>query len=90
MFTTATLTISGFHTDLRLTGDNWQPGDAHERINVLGNGDDYTRKTAAAYFRAGADTELTRRGYARVGDWQYEAGRDVHVTTVGPTADRVG
>lgn len=37
-WTTATLTIGGFTTDVTLTGDNWQRGEPFTRLNVLGDG----------------------------------------------------
>lgn len=81
MFTTATLSIGGFYTDLKLTADD---GTSFERINVLGDGgDDWHDRDNAPYFRRGADQELAARGYARAGDWTYDARRDVHVAAVG-------
>jgi hypothetical protein len=79
MFTTATLVIGAFKTDLALTPTDWRPGQDRERINVLGDGWD---KDATAYFRRAADGEMTRRGYTRTGDWAYNADKDVHVAAI--------
>lgn len=87
MFTTAALSIGGFYTDLKLTADDTPA----ERINVLGDGgNDWHDRDNTPYFKRGADTLLAERGYARVGDWQYDASRDVHTATVAPSAGRVG
>ncbi|MDG4792112.1 hypothetical protein O7626_40570 [Micromonospora sp. WMMD1102] len=83
MFTTATLSIGGFYTDLKLTGDNHQPGAPAERINVLGDGaDDWRDRDNSPYFKRGADRELTARGWRRVGGWVYDAPRDVYVAPI--------
>lgn len=85
MFTTATLTISNFTTDLALTGDGGQPRD---RINVIGDkGDDYWARDVAPYFRRNADLLLTERGYTRTGGWAYDAGRDRHVAPIDRIPD---
>jgi hypothetical protein len=81
MFTTATLVIGAFKTDLALTPTDWRPGQNRERINVLGDGDGWD-KDATAYFRRAADAELARRGYTRTGDWTYNADKDTHVAAI--------
>lgn len=83
-FTTATLTIESFYTDLKLTGDGWRPGEPCERINVTGDGDGWA-DDHVAYLRRTADAELARAGYERVTDWQHRS-HDVHTATIRPTA----
>jgi hypothetical protein len=83
MFTTATLVIGAFKTDLALTATDWRPGQDRERINVLGDGWD---KDYVTFFRNAADNELTRRDYTRTGDWTYNADKDVHVAAIATGA----
>jgi hypothetical protein len=81
MFTTATLVISPFQTDLALTGDNWRPGQKRKRINVLGDGGGWDTDHVA-YFRTAADNDLTLRGYTRTGGWTCNADKDAHVAAI--------
>lgn len=84
-FTTATLTIGNFTTDLDLTDGPRRWRTAYERINVIGDrGADYWDKDPAPYFRRNADLLLAEHGYKRTADWTYDAFNNRHTAPITP------
>jgi hypothetical protein len=84
MWTTATLAIHDYSTDVTLTGDNWRPGQPFARLNVLGDGAEDWHTDTAGYFRRGSDQVLAEAGYTRTGPWQ-SRGAGEYAAPIAPT-----